>query len=139
MRIIRTQSKINVTQDRVVETTAEDLRSEIVFKLGRMLLPLEPHEASRKAWWRKLSRMTGLEPRRVEKLYRGYVNEPKGREYKNIGDAYRRWLAQYRAKTLESFQQIEAEYAELHGALSGYDDSPRGPANAPRSETVDMG
>jgi hypothetical protein len=139
MRVIRTQIRPNVTQDRVVDATAEDLRAEISFKLGRMLLPLEPHEASRKAWWRKLSRLTGLGPRRVEKLYRGYVIEPKGREYKTVGDAYRRWLAQYRAKALETLQQAEEEYAELQRGLSDYDDSRRCLARGAGAEAGEVG
>ncbi len=112
MRIEHIQSRKNVTHD--------DVRADVARKLQRMAQPIAPHETSRKAQFNKVSRLTGLGVRRVEKLWRGYVVKPLAQEHAQVLAAYRKWVEDAKSNALADLQRLEQEHEEMAGMAAGY-------------------
>lgn len=57
-----------------VSVAVATVRDECRFMVRRMAMPIEPHETSVKAQLNKVSRITGIPPRRVKDFWHGYLN-----------------------------------------------------------------
>lgn len=68
--------------------THADIRERCSFYIGELSKPIEPHERSNKALFRKVARATGLKMQRIERLWRKYIAKPDGLELAILGTAY---------------------------------------------------
>lgn len=103
-----------------VSVAVATIRDELQFMVRRMGTPFESHEASVKAQLNKVSRLTGLPPRRVKDFRHGYLNTIPAHQDRTIRNAYRKWLEDWKAKALSDLQQIETEHAELTRIAADY-------------------
>lgn len=109
MRINRIQNRTKVSREQI---THEQMRDECSHWIGEMFNPIQPHSRSCKAMFNKVSGLTGIGTRRIEKLWRKYVVKPHAQEHEAIGAAYQRWL--------EAHDRNEGEHADHRQALLDY-------------------
>lgn len=122
-----------------VSVAIAEVREELRFRVRRMALPIEPHETSVKAQINKVSRLTGLPPRRVKDFWHGYLNSIPAHQDRTIRNAYRKWLEDSKAKALANLQQIESEHAELTRAAADYSSARWERACGPGAEPSPVG
>lgn len=76
--------------------THADIRERCSFFITELFKPIEPHERSNKALFRKVARVTGFGMQRIERLWRQYITKPDGLELAILGTAYFQRVEQHR-------------------------------------------
>lgn len=76
--------------------THADIRERCSFFITELFKPIEPHERSNKALFRKVARVTGFGMQRIERLWRQYITKPDGLELAILGTAYFQHVEKHR-------------------------------------------
>jgi hypothetical protein len=120
MRIDQSRNRQNSNRNCAVGVSAEVMRDRCSFWLGKIVQPIAAHEISKKAIDNKAVRLTGLGPRRIEKLRLGYIREPKATEYEILRTAFAQWREAWKDKGLADHDSNEAEHAAHLRAAMDY-------------------
>ena len=110
LRINQGQPRIDRIRNRI---THAQMRAECSHYIGRMFRPIDESERSVKALMNKIAARTGLGHRRIEKLWRQYVDKPTAQEHAVLQAAFREWRAEMEARGLSALAAIEGEHEEI--------------------------
>ena len=98
-----------------------DIRERCSFYVTELFKPIEPHERSNKALFRKVARITGLGMQRIERLWRKYISKPDGLELAVLGAAYVQRLERHRKAAADAPDTAGGAREEnILGAALGY-------------------
>lgn len=98
-----------------------DIRERCSFYVAELFKPIEPHERSNKALFRKVARITGLGMQRIERLWRRYISKPDGLELAVLGTAYVQRLRPRHKAAAEAPDTVGGAREEnILGAALGY-------------------
>lgn len=109
VRINQSQTRIDRIRNRI---THAQMRAECSFWIGRMFQPINESQRSVKALINKIEARTGLGCRRIEKLWRQYVEKPTAQEHATLRAAFNDWMAEMEQRGLSTLADNEGEHEE---------------------------